>query len=602
MQLTQLATALLAGGLLASASVQAARPADIDRFFDRYFDHLLVDSPETATYLGVPERPGLIGYNGRLDDASLAHERKQLAFAEHTWQALHRFDPRRLGDQQQLSYAVLDYQLQRQLEGRRFRHYNYPVNQLWGVQSSLPSMLLTQQPLASERDAGFYLARLARFPQRFEQLLAGLAQREKEGVIPPAFVIDKVQDEMRAFIGVAPTQHVLYTYFDGRLAAMGGMAPGRKAQLLAQAADTIEHAVYPAYRKLGASLAALRGKSSNDAGVWKFPDGDAYYAYVLREQTTSDYTPQQIHALGLSEVARIEGEMLGILHAQGFTGDEVGKLMAALGADLRFKYPDSDEGRARILADYRAILDDISGGLGTSFNLKPAAGLEVRRIPEFKEKTAPGAYYEGPSLDGKRPGVFYANLYDVNATERWSMRTLAYHEGIPGHHFQIGIAQELKGLPMLRKTAPFTAYVEGWALYAERLAWEMGYEQDPYDNLGRLRDELFRAVRLVVDTGIHARRWTREQAIDYMQHHTGMAESDVVAEIERYIVDPGQACAYKVGMLKILDLREHARRELGERFRLADFHDAILKNGALPLTLLDQVVERYIADTKQRAG
>lgn len=262
-----------------------------------------------------------------------------------------------------------------------------------------------------------------------------------------------------------------------------------------------------------------------------------------------------------------------------------------------FYYDDNDEGRAQILEDYQEMLDEFDANLDTAFNIRPKAGMEVVRVPEFMEKTAPGAYYEQPAIDGSRPGRFYANLYDIKATPKFGMRTLAVHEGIPGHHFQIAIAMELEGMPLIRRFAPFVAYIEGWALYAERVAWEQGLLPTPADNIGRLTAELFRAVRLVVDTGIHDQRWTREEAIDYMLANTGMAESDVVSEIERYIVLPGQATAYKVGMMKILELRQRSMDALGDKFDLRDFHDVVLKNGAVPLDILERLVDEYIEST-----
>ncbi|MCB1575156.1 MAG: DUF885 domain-containing protein, partial [Xanthomonadales bacterium] len=261
-------------------------------------------------------------------------------------------------------------------------------------------------------------------------------------------------------------------------------------------------------------------------------------------------------------------------------------------------YPNTPEGKTAMIAQYQAILDDVNAKLGDAFNRRPKLGVEVRPVPAFSEKTAPGAYYQSGAFDGSRPGVFYANLRDPGETPKFAMRTLAYHEGIPGHHFQITIAQELQGVPFFRRVLPFTAYSEGWALYAERLAWELGFEKDPLDNLGRLRDEMMRAVRLVVDSGIHYKRWTREQAIAYMLENTGMGEGDVTAEIERYFVNPGQALAYKAGMLKILALREKARKELGDRFTLGAFHDQVLSHGALPLSLLERVIDDWIAKTK----
>jgi uncharacterized protein (DUF885 family) len=310
-------------------------------------------------------------------------------------------------------------------------------------------------------------------------------------------------------------------------------------------------------------------------------------------------SPNEIHELGLREVARIEGEMRLLLDANGFAGQPIGQAMISLGKDPRFLYPNDETGRNAALAEYKRLIDDATRHSAQLFLTAPRAVCEVHRVPVFKEATAPGAYYEGASMDGTRPGVFYANLRDMNEVAKWSMPTLAYHEGVPGHHWQISVAQELKGLPQFRKVIPFTAYMEGWALYAEWLAKQAGwYGNDPFGDLGRLQAELFRAVRLVVDTGIHEKRWTREQAIAYMLGKTGMGEQEVTAEIERYIVAPGQACAYKVGMLKIQELRARAQRQLGAKFDQREFHDVILKNGALPLEILEEQVNAWLQKTK----
>jgi len=294
--------------------------------------------------------------------------------------------------------------------------------------------------------------------------------------------------------------------------------------------------------------------------------------------------------------------MDAILKEQGLRDGSIGVRVQMLAKKPEQVFANTPQGKQDMLKQYQAILDEVNSGLGAAFGVRPRLGVKVERVPEFAEKTAPGAYYEPGSFDGSRPGVFYANLRDTAETPKWAMRTLAYHEGIPGHHFQVSVAQEISGLPFFRRVLPFTAYVEGWALYAERLAWELGFEKDPLDNLGRLRDEMMRAVRLVVDTGIHYKHWTREQAIAYMMDNTGMAESDVTAEIERYFVDPGQALAYKVGMLKILELREKAKAELGDKFVLAQFHDQVLTNGALPLELLQRVIDDWIAAQKSRGA
>lgn len=366
---------------------------------------------------------------------------------------------------------------------------------------------------------------------------------------------------------------------------------------MSRVASEISASVYPTYQSYIDYFDALNGKAGTDDGFWRLPCGDIAYQQLIKFFTTTDYSADKIHNIGLSEVERIQGEILTILEGEGYdisTGFY--GAIEALKAIVSFYYPDTDEGREQILKDYQTIIDEIDKGISEAFNIRPKAGMEVKRISEFKEKTAPGAYYQQPSMDGSRPGVFFANLYDIKASPKYGMRTLAYHEGVPGHHFQVAISMELEGLPILWTLSPFTAYTEGWALYTEQLAWEMGFQNDAFGNVGRLQAELFRAVRLVVDTGIHATRCTREEAIEYMLVNTGIAESDVVSEIERYIVMPGQATAYKVGMMKILEVREKAKTALGEKFRLPEFHGVVLRNGAVPLDILERLVDRYIEE------
>jgi uncharacterized protein (DUF885 family) len=404
---------------------------------------------------------------------------------------------------------------------------------------------------------------------------------------------------MRDFIEQPAEENVLYVSFEGKLDEAEEITEEQKQEFLAAAKAEIENVVYPAYQGYINYYAELGAKATNDDGVWKLPDGEAYYNYALRGHTTTEMTAQEIHAIGLAEVDRIQAEMLEIFGSEGYdTSLGVKALFDQLATEDRFYYPDTDEGREQILEDYAAIIDEIEEGMAQAFNIRPRADVVVKRVPEFSEKTAPGAYYNGPSRDGSRPGTFYANLYDIKATPKYGMRTLAYHEGVPGHHFQIAVQTELEGIPEFRKESGFTAYSEGWALYTERLAWEMGFQNDPYDNLGRLQAELFRAVRLVVDTGIHAKQWTREEAIEYMLANTGITETDVVSEIERYIVMPGQATAYKVGMMELLRLRQEAQDALGDMFDIRDFHDVVLKNGALPLTALREEVMKYIERKK----
>jgi uncharacterized protein (DUF885 family) len=427
-------------------------------------------------------------------------------------------------------------------------------------------------------------------------VLEGLNHRRELGIHPPQFVITKVLEEMRNFVATPAEENILMVALMDKMKE-ADLPEDEQKRIALEAREAIETTAYPAYGRLIDFFEELDEEVEGNYGAWSLPDGEEYYRLALKLFTTTDYTPEFIHQMGLAEIDRIQAEILAILESEGW--DVSSGFTAAieeLSENPMFYYSDSGEGRDQILADYQAMIDEISEGLEPYFDVMPEAGVEVERDPEFKEKTSPGAYYNPPAMDGSRPGVFYANLYDIKATPKYSMRTLAYHEAVPGHHFQLAIQQQQEDLPFFRRLVPFTAYAEGWALYAERLAWELGFQQDPYNNIGRLQAELFRAVRLVVDTGIHAMRWSREQAIDYMLANTGMPESDVVAEIERYFIMPGQATAYKVGMNKILELRELAQTELGDRFDIRDFHNVVLTNGSMPLDILEELVQQYIVD------
>ncbi|HVT33397.1 MAG TPA: DUF885 domain-containing protein [Rhodanobacteraceae bacterium] len=578
------------------------KPAKIDWFYGRVFAKFALQSPEMLSNMRI--LPSWLDfYSDKLDDASPAHEAELAAAIKDDVDVLHRYDRSALDREGRLSYDVLDYFLSMQVEGDRFRDYDFPVNQLEGIQSSLPSFMAQTHQVNDRHDAETYIARLDRFPQKFAEVLDGLRLRERKGIIPPEFTVDEVLAQMQSFVGTPAGENMLYASFKEKLdkIAPDALDEAARTDLLSRVERSIEAKVYPAYRQLIGYFIALKPKAKGNYGAWHLPDGDAYYAWCVRMNTTTDMTPEEVHTLGLAEVARISAEMETILREQGLAEGTIGARVQQLAHAPDAAYPNTADGKAAMLKRYQAILDEVNAGLGDAFDVRPKLGVEVKAVPAFAEKTAPGAYYEPGSFDGSRPGVFFANMRDTAETPKFAMRTLAYHEGIPGHHFQISVAQELKGVPFFRRVLPFTAYVEGWALYAERLAWELGFEKDPLDDLGRLRDEMMRAVRLVVDSGIHYKRWTREQAIQYMMDNTGMAESDVTAEIERYFVDPGQALAYKAGMLKILALREKAKQALGPKFRLADFHDQVLTHGALPLALLERVIDDWIA-AKQADG
>ncbi|MGA8278340.1 MAG: DUF885 domain-containing protein [Rhodanobacteraceae bacterium] len=596
---------LLVVVLLASAlfiHIWYFKPLRIGWFYDRVFAEFAFDSPQLLSSMRILP-PWLDFYSDDLDDASPAHAARLADMVRRDEAMLHRYDRSALDREGRLSYDVLDYFLKMQVEGDRFRDDDFPVNQMFGVQSSLPNFMAQTHQVHDRGDAENYISRLDQFPRVFGQVVDGLRLRESEGVVPPQFTVEEVLAQMDGFIAKPGKQNMLYTSFKEKLDKIPAakMDAATRSELLAGVAHSIDTKVYPAYRQLIAYFTALKPKAQGNYGAWHLPDGDAYYAWCVRMHTTTNMTPEDVHQLGLAEVARITTEMDAILKSRGLTEGTIGARVQQLAHEPDEVFPNTPAGKKMMLARYQAILDEVNKGLGNAFDVRPKLGVEVKAVPEFAEKTAPGAYYQAGSFDGSRPGVFYANMRDTSETPKFAMRTLAYHEGIPGHHFQISIAQELQGVPFFRRVLPFTAYSEGWALYAERLAWELGFENDPLDNLGRLRDEMMRAVRLVVDSGIHYKHWTREQAIAYMMENTGMAESDVTAEIERYFVAPGQALAYKAGMLKILALREKAKQALGPKFRLADFHDQVLTHGALPLALLERVIDDWIA-AKNKAG
>ncbi len=573
------------------------RPLSISVFFEKAFIAFALKSPETLSAIRLFDQMGLHGHNAKLDDISPARTEEFARMMRENLDTLHEYDRDRLDGQKALSYDILDWWLTHQVEGERFTWHGYPVNQMFGVQSNLPDFMANIHHLGELRDAEHYIARLSKFDIKFGQLLEDLALREDKGILPPQFVVTKVLDEMRAFSTTPPRENILYTSFAERLGKIDGIDAETRERLQAEVVTEIRDTVYPAYGKLIAYFEALDDKVSENHGVWSLPDGEAFYNHKLTEFTTTDMTADEIHRVGVAEVARIEAEMNAILQAEGYVEASVAERMLALNEEERFLYPNTDEGRERILADYRKLIDEIMAEMPKYVGRLPVADIEVKRVPEFKEATSPGAYYQSPALDGSRPGVFFVNLRDLKELPRYSMRTLTYHEAVPGHHFQGALQTELRGVPQFRKLLGFSAYSEGWALYSERFAWEAGFQDDPYDNLGRLKDEMMRAVRLVVDTGIHAKRWSRERAINYMQSKTGMVESDVVAEIERYFVLPGQATAYKVGMIKILQLRERAKDALGERFDIRQFHDVVLGNGDVPLSILEREVDAWIAST-----
>jgi uncharacterized protein (DUF885 family) len=597
-----LGLALLGLGVFAVPTLWG-KPWSVDHFYTRVFLEFLYDHPMLLSQLRVLEPYGIRAHNARLDDFSTGFALKQAERVRRNLKTLRSYTLEEQSESQRFSSQVLDWLLQIQADGEPFLFHDYPLNQFEGLQTELPDFMLNVHVVNDARDASDYVARLAKFGTAIDQAIDGVRYRAARGVVPPRFVIERVRADVERFTTGGVDQNPLVVGFEEKLAKLGALSPVERDELGAAARAEVEHTVLPAYGRLATYLPELAAQASDDVGAWKLPDGSLYYGWALRYHTTTDLGADAIHELGLREVARIQGEIRDILGSENVPivvqggGEDLGATLRALHAEERFHYPDTDEGRTQILADYQAIIDDAGPRLPALFGRLPKAAVRVERVPAFKEAGAAGAYYMPPPLDGSKPGIFYANLRKVRDVARYAMRTLAYHEAIPGHHLQIAIAEELPGVPVFRRVVPFTAFTEGWALYAERLAAEQGFHPTPFDRLGQLDAEVFRAARLVVDTGIHAKRWSREQAIEYMLRNTGLPETEATAEVERYIVTPGQACAYKVGQMKILELRERARRVLGPRFDLRAFHDRVLGAGALPLVLLEKVVDQWLAES-----
>ena len=570
------------------------RPFSIDLFYERIFIQFLIKLPEALSDIGLLHQAGYRGLDDELNDVSPAATEDLARLIRKDIEQLHGYDRESLTPSQQLSYDTLDWFLTDAANGERWQFHDYPVNQMFGEQAETAEFMIRVHPIGDAEDARNYNERLAEFPRKFAGLLEGVKLRASKGVIPPKFVIARVLEQMRAFIATPAQDSALYVNLRDKLAKLQSVSPEERKELLDGARIAIDQHVYPSYRDLIAYFEELDRKVQDDYGVWKLPDGDAYYDYLVQHHTTTSMTAQAVHELGLSEVARIEKEMDTILQGQGFKEGTIGARMQALNAEPRMLYSEDDVGRQQCLADYQRVMDEMIRGLAPAFTGVPKLNVRVERVPLFREATVTGAYADSGSLDGSRPATFFVNLRDMKEQPKFGVRTLAYHEGVPGHLLQGAFAMALVGVPTFRKVLPFTAYDEGWALYAERLAWELGFENDPLDNLGRLQLEMLRAVRLVVDTGIHRKRWSREQAIDYMLEKTGRARGDVVSEIERYFVMPGQALAYKVGMEKILELREKARTRLGAKFDLREFHRVVLASGPMPLGTLEAQVNAWL--------
>ena len=477
----------------------------------------------------------------------------------------------------------------------------YLITQLTGPHLYLPRMLQTQQPIESREHAEFYLKRLDAFSGAFDQIIETVTSDAQTGVLPPRFALDGAVNGIRGFMKPAPADHPLVTALSEKLAGIESLSAEDREKIAIAAADRVEQVVYPAYQRLAQTLEALAQQSTADAGVWRLgEEGEAFYQMALDAYGGGGKTGDEIHEIGLSEVARISDEMDAILASIDLPEGAVSERLTTLGARDGAMFPNTDQGREDLLALLREQASDVMKVAPDWFGALPAQPVEVRRIPVHEQDSSPGGYYSGPSLDGSRPGIYWINLKNTADSPKMGLRTLTHHEAVPGHHFQISLQRAIKDMPVIRNMLSYSEYAEGWALYGEALAKEMGmYEGDPLGDLGRLQAELFRAARLVVDTGLHHKRWTREQAIDYMVAATGESRASVTREVERYAAVPGQACSYKLGMLRLQEMRAEAEAELGDAFDIKAFHDEILLSGAMPMEALDARISNWVATQKR---
>lgn len=580
---------------LATAEFDAA----VDQLSSSYFQHV----PEAATYNGAPDALAP-NANARLNDRSVAGVQARVAAVEAGLTELKATSPVDLDDEQRRIRATLIALYDAAMGPSRVADYGssldtygvwylpYVITQNSGPTVDIPNLMEAQQAVTNADQAKVYLARLEQIAGTLDGALDKLRHDVELGAIPPDFIVSKSKAVVDAFAAGPAAENVFYSSFVAKLAkAEVADADGFAAQALA----LVDESVLPAYRRVSAYLAEIEPLAPHDAGIWRLPNGEALYKAMIRHMTDTDLDAESIHQTGLEEVERISAEMDVLLRAQGYVDGTVGERMVAMGSEARFVFPNTAEGKAALLASIELQMKNAQALLPKLFGRLPKHPIELRAVPEFSQDSAPGGYYDPPTADGSRPGIYWVNLRDTAMLPKFSSPTLTYHEAIPGHHMQVAIAID-QPAPFIAKSFYSNATGEGWALYAEALAAEMGlYADDPFGDLGRLRDELHRAVRLVVDTGMHAKKWSREQAIDYMAATEGVERSGAVSEIERYVVWPGQALGYKIGMLKIQQLRRDAELALGDEFDIRQFHDRLLAISASALPVIEQEMRAWIA-------
>lgn len=588
------------GAFAAAPGSDPAEAAKLSALFDAMVDRQLRRSPEMATSLGV-DKGALAWTKSTLSDFSLAALKENGEINARALKDLRTVDRAKLAGLDATSYDTVDFVLGISDEFTRKYEYNgayggapYVISQLTGAYQQVPDFIDSQHVIETKADADAYMARMEAFGRLLDQEVEVGRHDASLGVVPADFTLDKALVQFKAMLGVAPEASPLVASVARRT-----KEKGIEGDYAAQAAKLYAEKVRPALERQAALLTEWRARAVHDAGVWRLPKGEEYYRTALESYTTSKITPDEVHRIGLEMVASLGAKADKLMRKAGYTRGTVGERFRQMYADPRQHYPNTDEGKVQLIADLNAKVKAIMPRLPQYFGQLPKAPLEIRRVPKAIEAGAPGGYYNSPSLDGSRPGIYWINLRDSAEQPRFTLPTLTYHEAIPGHHLQLALNNEAGELPLIRKMIGFSGYSEGWALYAEELAVEMGmYEHDPEGQIGMIHDAMFRAVRLVVDSGMHDKRWSREQAVKYFVDNIGDQESSAITEVERYVVWPGQACSYMVGKIEWMRLRDKARKALGRKFDIREFHDAGLLAGGVPLTVLEKVIDGYIASAK----
>ena len=582
------------------AAVRAAEPAvdpaaedqRLMTFLDAAFETQVARSPQTLTALGRKEQyDRLNNYTDPFAQQGLELSQQQLAALRA------QFDPARLSPAGRLSYRLFEEEVERGVESFRWRRHGFPASTNGSPAGSIPVFLINQHRVSSVADAEAYVARLRDVERVMNEITANMRQQAASGIVPSRFNFEPVRADARRVLSGAPfaagKDTPVFADFKAKVSKLS-IPEAEKARLVAAASAALTGPFQRGYSTFLSTWNALEQQSQGNRGAWSLPDGGAFYANRLKLSTTTNLSDEQIHQTGLQQVARIHGEMERIKAQVGFKGS-LRQFFSHIIDGKQYKYPNTEAGRQQYLADAKRYIDQVMGVAPRWFQRLPKAQLEVRAVETWRQETAAVAFYNSPSEDGSRPGIYYVNLADMNQVLKPQIEAISYHEGAPGHHFQIALAQELPNVPKFRRFGGYGAYSEGWGLYSEGLGKEMGFYQEPISEFGMLSTQLWRAVRLVVDTGIHSKRWSREQAIQYFLDNALLSKRDATKEVERYFNWPGQATSYMIGRLRILELRDRAKAQLGDRFDIREFHAVVLENGAVPLDVLEELVDAYIA-------